>query len=150
MPQDVLERYLVEVRDHFDDHPAALRRLLPQGARALADGTPAVRGGWEPLGLSEVDRRRWPAEQAAAVEAFVHACWEDNLAKARPPQPVGDVFEACVALLGTVVPLLDRWPAGPEADAHLAHRVDSLRPRPARRRTRAARAGAPGPPAVNL
>ncbi|MDX3583660.1 hypothetical protein [Streptomyces europaeiscabiei] len=125
VPPDVLERFLFEVRDHFDDHPAAMRRLLPQGARALADGTLAARVGWEPLGLSEVDWRRWPAEQAAAVEAFVHAWWEDNLAKARPPQPVAGVFEACVALLGTVVPLLDRWPAGPEADAHLARCVDS-------------------------
>ncbi|MFI1003558.1 hypothetical protein ACIP10_20160 [Streptomyces galbus] len=45
VPPEVLDMYLFEVPDHFDDHAAAMRRLLPQGARAMVDG--ALDGfGW--------------------------------------------------------------------------------------------------------
>ncbi|GAA3830289.1 hypothetical protein ACFS5L_13970 [Streptomyces phyllanthi] len=123
VPPDVLEMYVFEVADHFHDHAAVMRRLLPQGARALADGTLGP-VGWRNHGLSEVDWRLWPAEQAAAVEAFVSAWWEEVLATPEPPHPVEDVFQACSAVLGSFAPLLDRWGSGPVADAHLLRCVE--------------------------
>ncbi|MEW2397698.1 hypothetical protein [Streptomyces sp. NPDC046862] len=123
VPPDVLEMYVFEVSDHFDDHAAAMRRLLPQGARAMADGT--LEGvGWREHGLGVVDWRSWPAEQAAAIEAFFHAWWEDVLATPEPPNAVEDVFETCAAVLGSFTPLLDRWKTAPVADAHLLRCVD--------------------------
>jgi hypothetical protein len=123
VPAKVLRMYLFEVHDHFDDHDAAMRRLLPQGARAMADGT--LDGvGWGYHGLSMVDWRGWPAEQAAAVEAFVHAWWEDVLTTPKPAYPVRDVFETCAAIARSITPLLDRWLAGPVADVHLVTCVD--------------------------
>ncbi len=119
VPDDVLGMYLFEVPDHFDDHAAAMRRLLPQGARAMAEGR--LGGvGWGYHGLSRVDWRAWPAEQGAAVEAFVLAWWADVLATPAPAYPVQDVFETCAAILGSVTAVLDRWPAHPVADTHLA------------------------------
>ncbi|WP_406446633.1 hypothetical protein OHB14_47415 [Streptomyces sp. NBC_01613] len=123
VPLDVLRMYLFEVSDHFDDHAAAMRRLLPQGARAMAEGT--LDGvGWGFHGLSRVDWRSWPAEQATAVEAFVRAWWQDVLATPEPPYAVAEVFETCAAIVRSVTPLLDRWHAAPVADVHLARCVD--------------------------
>jgi hypothetical protein len=123
VPVDVLNRYLYEVPGHFDDHTAAMRRLLPQGARALVLGE-LDSVGWGHHGLSGVDWRTWPAEQAAAVEAFVLAWWEDVLTTPEPPYPVKDVFETCAAVLRGVTALLDRWRPGPVADAHLRDCVE--------------------------
>ena len=119
VPPDVLRMYAFEGSDHFDDHTAAMRRLLPQIAHALTDGT--LDGvGWGYLGLSRVAWRSWPAEQAAAVETFLYAWWQDVLTTPDPPYPVHDVFETCAMVLGSLTPLLDRWEPGPVADAHLA------------------------------
>ncbi|MET8446119.1 hypothetical protein [Streptomyces sp. NPDC005209] len=76
----------------WSDHPAVLRRILPQFATALVDGS------IEPLfGPEEAGRcfalghwRRRPAEQAAAVEEFLAAWWVYTLTaadapRARPP-----------------------------------------------------------------
>ncbi|MFC8429343.1 hypothetical protein [Streptomyces sp. NPDC057253] len=123
IPVDVLRMYTFEVSDHFDDHAAAMRRLLPQGARAL------VLGEMEPIGLgfhglAVVDWRAWPAEQSAAVEAFVLAWWQEVLAAPSPPYWIVEIFELCVSILRSVTPLLDRWHASPVADGHLAECVD--------------------------
>lgn len=119
VPLDVVERFVFKVPGHFADHAAVMRRLLPQTAHAMADGTlGGVGRGIH--GLARVSWRTWPAEQASAVEAFVHAWWQDVLATPAPPYPVGDVFETCAMILGTLTPLLDRWEPGPVADAHLA------------------------------
>ncbi|MFC3577295.1 hypothetical protein ACFOZ0_29280 [Streptomyces yaanensis] len=118
VPPDVLRRFVFEVSDHFDDHAASMRRLLPQAARAMADGS--LDGvGWGTHGLSRVDWRSWPAEQANSIEAFVYAWWEDVLTTPEPPYPVHDVFETCATIIGTMTPLLDRWVPHPVADAHL-------------------------------
>jgi hypothetical protein len=123
MPADVLRMWVYEVSDHFDDHAAAMRRLLPQMARAMADGS--LDGiGWGAHGLSRVNWRSWPAEQAAAVDAFVHAWWQDQLTAPEPPYPMEDVFETCASIARTVTPFLDGWVPGPVADGHLAHCVD--------------------------
>lgn len=124
VPVDVVNRYLFEDPGHFDDHPAAMRRLLPQAAHATADGS--LEGiGWGVHGLARVAWRSWPAEQAAAVEAFVLAWWQDVLRTPHPPYPVPDVFETCAMILGTLTPLLDAWEPGPVADAHLARCADA-------------------------
>ncbi|MFJ1810586.1 MULTISPECIES: hypothetical protein [unclassified Streptomyces] len=65
VPVDVVRYYLFEVSDHFTDHPAAMRRLLPQAARAMADGSLGAIGH-SAIGWSRVDRRSWPAGQSAA------------------------------------------------------------------------------------
>lgn len=123
VPPDVLDRYLYEVSNHFHDHAAAMRRLLPQGARAVVDGT-LERFGCGTHGLSVVDWRSWPAEQAAAVESFVNAWWEGVLTMPESPYPIQDVFETCAAILGSMTPLLDRWRSGPVADVHLLSCVE--------------------------
>ncbi|MFE5920335.1 hypothetical protein [Streptomyces sp. NPDC056468] len=119
VPADLVGRFFFKAPGHFEDHAAAVRRLLPQAAHAMAEGT--LDGiGWGHPGLSRVDWRGWPAHQAAAVEAFVHAWWQHVLTAPEPPYPVADVFETCAMILGTVTPLLDRWDSRPVADAHLA------------------------------
>ncbi|WP_406127931.1 hypothetical protein OIE52_12240 [Streptomyces canus] len=123
IPADVLRMYTFEVSDHFDDQAAAMRRLLPQGARAL------VMGEMEPLGigfhgLAVVDWRAWPAEQYAAVEAFVLTWWQDVLAAPEPPYWIVEIFELCASVLRSVTPLLDGWHASPVADTHLVQCVD--------------------------
>ncbi|MFE0253526.1 hypothetical protein [Streptomyces sp. NPDC059010] len=123
IPVDVVRYYLFEVPDHFDDHAAVMRRLLPQGARAMADGSlSSVTVGAH--GLSRVDWRSWPAEQAAAIEAFLHAWWQEALATPEPPYGIDTVFDICATIAGTVTPFLDAWAPGPVADAHLAHCAD--------------------------
>ena len=124
VPVDVVRYYLFEVSDHFDDHAAAMRRLLPQAARAMADGTLGTIG-YGAHGLTRVDWRAWPAEQAAAIEAFLHAWWQDALTTPEPPYAIDDIFDTCATIARTVTPFLDGWVRGPAADAHLAHCADS-------------------------
>lgn len=118
VPADLVRRFVFESPDHFEDHAAVMRRLLPQTAHAMADG--GLDGiGWGRHGLSRVDWRAWPAQQAGAVEAFVLAWWDDTLLNPRPPYPVHDVFETCAMILGDMTPLLDRLREGPAVEAHL-------------------------------
>jgi hypothetical protein len=118
VPLELVGRFVFKHPLHFEDHAAVMRRLLPQCARAMADGSLDGVGWWH-HGLSRVDWRSWPRKQAAAVEAFVLAWWYDALTAPEPPYPVADVFETCGAILRTMTPLLDRWDAHPAADAHL-------------------------------
>ncbi|MFI9807044.1 hypothetical protein ACIHEJ_22235 [Streptomyces sp. NPDC052301] len=124
VPLDVVKMYLCEVSDHFDDQAAAMRRLLPDAARAMADGT--LDGlGWETQALSGAERRSWSAEQVSALEAFVLVWWQEVLTVPEPPYPVEDVFEVCAKILRTMTPLLDRWEPGPVADTHLVGCADT-------------------------
>lgn len=75
--------------------------------------------GWGRHGLSVADWRTWPADQAAAIEAFVLAWWEEVLTVPEPPYPVRCVFETCAMILRGVTPLLERWRPGAVADTHL-------------------------------
>ncbi|WP_260326487.1 hypothetical protein [Streptomyces sp. TLI_185] len=97
-----------------------MRRLLPQAARAVADGSLGVIG-YGAHGLTRVDWRSWPAEQAAAVEAFLHAWWQDAVSKPDPPYGIDDIFDTCATIARTVTPFLDGWGRGTVADAHLVH-----------------------------
>ncbi|MFE2096808.1 hypothetical protein [Streptomyces sp. NPDC059468] len=123
MPVGVVQMYLFEVPGHFDDHAASMRRLLPQAARAMADATLGSIGH-ACHGLSLVDWRSWPAEQAAAIDAFLRAWWQDTLTTAEPVYAVDDIFDTCVTIARSVTPFLDDWPRGPVAGTHLAHCAD--------------------------
>ncbi|MGW2720718.1 hypothetical protein [Streptomyces sp. NPDC001492] len=123
IPLDVVQYYLFEVSDHFDDHPAAMRRLLPQAARAMADGSLGTIG-YGAHGLTRVDWRSWPADQAAAIEAFLHAWWQDALTRPDPPYGIDEIFDTCATIARTVTPFLGGWGRGPVADAHLVHCTD--------------------------
>jgi hypothetical protein len=123
IPVDVVRQYTFQVSGHFDDQNAAMRRLLPQGARALVAGEMGPLGlGFH--GLAVVDWRAWPAEQSAAVERFVLAWWEEIITAPEPPYWIVDIFELCASVLRSGTPLLDRWHTSPVADAHLAQCVD--------------------------
>ncbi|GHI08880.1 hypothetical protein AQI88_11580 [Streptomyces cellostaticus] len=119
LPTGLLRRFVYKVPDHFEDHAAVMRRLLPQCAQAMADGSLGGIGYHGYHGLSRVDWRSWPTEQASAVESFVLAWWDDVLITPDPPCPVQDVFETCASILRTMTPLLDRWEPHPVADTHL-------------------------------
>ncbi|WP_327666755.1 hypothetical protein OHN37_10065 [Streptomyces sp. NBC_00485] len=124
IPVDVVQYYLFEVSDHFDDHAAVMRRLLPQAARAMADGSlGSINYGAH--GLSRVDWRSWPADQAAAIEAFLNAWWRHALTVPELPYGIEDTFETCTTIARTVTPFLDGWGRGPVAGAHLALCADS-------------------------
>ncbi|MCF3130325.1 hypothetical protein [Streptomyces olivochromogenes] len=111
----------------WSDHPAVLRRILPQFATALVDGS------IEPLfGLEEAGRcfalghwRRWPAEQAAAVEEFLAAWWVYTLTAADAPVLGHQVLALSVEASGTLTPWLRTWEtvSGPVADRRLAEAV---------------------------
>jgi hypothetical protein len=123
IPVDVVRYYLYEVPDHFDDHPAVLRRLLPQAARAMADGSLGVIN-YGAHGLTRVDWRSWPSEQAAAIEAFLHDWWQDALTTPDPPHDIDAIFDTCATAARTVLPFLDGWARTPVADVHLARCAD--------------------------
>lgn len=123
VPAKLLNRFLYKGAHHFTDHEAAMRRLLPQCAHAMADGT-LEDDGYAPHGLSQADWRSWPGPQARAVETFVRAWWRAALTTAEPPYPVPDLFETACAILGEVTGPLADWSPGPEADAHLAGCVE--------------------------
>ncbi|MEU6147115.1 hypothetical protein ABZ848_43050 [Streptomyces sp. NPDC047081] len=135
IPVDVVRYYLYEVPDlphsrlrssggtPTDDHAAVMRRLLPQGARAMADGSlGSIAYGAH--GLTRADWRSWPAAQVAAIEAFLYAWWQDALTTPEPPYPIEDIFETCVTIARSVTPFLEGWTGGPAADAHLVHLAD--------------------------
>jgi hypothetical protein len=108
----------------WSDHASVLRRILPQFATAL------VGGRIEPLfGMETVGRafalghwQRWPAEQAAAVEEFLHAWWAHTLTDQEPAVPAYEVLILSAEASGALSPWLDTWEAlaGPAADQHLA------------------------------
>ncbi|MGW6737313.1 hypothetical protein [Streptomyces sp. NPDC055013] len=105
IPEDVWSYFLFEVPDHFDDHTAVTRRLLPQAARAMADGSPhAIGHGGH--GLSRVDWRLWPAEQATAIETFLNAWWQAALKSPEPTYGIDRIFDNCATIAKTVTPLL--------------------------------------------
>ncbi|MFE0346371.1 hypothetical protein [Streptomyces griseoluteus] len=118
VPTELVSRFLYKGSHHFTDHEAAMRRLLPQCAHAMADGT-LEDAGFAPHGLSQADWRSWPGPQPRAVETFVRAWWRAALGTAEPPYTAPDMFETACAILGGVTGPLADWSPGPEADAHL-------------------------------
>ncbi|MFE0137726.1 hypothetical protein ACFWY6_40140 [Streptomyces sp. NPDC059037] len=108
LPDDLLCAFMHEVANHFGDHPAVIRRLLPQFCTWLAAGD--FKGmGYGACGLGLSGWPEWPPEQAAAVREFIDAWWDDFLRRETSPYDVTRVFAYCVDLGGTVTPLLARW-----------------------------------------
>ncbi|MFE7835194.1 hypothetical protein ACFU53_03700 [Streptomyces sp. NPDC057474] len=65
----------------------------------------------------------WPADQAAAIAAFLYAWWEGMLLTPEPPYSLDDVLETSAGIGGSATVFLDRWPVHPVADAHLVNRA---------------------------
>ncbi|MFB7362809.1 hypothetical protein [Streptomyces hydrogenans] len=122
----LLGPFFHEVPSHFPDHPAVVRRLLPEVFARIAAGR-ADDMGYMPTGLGRVAWREWPAEQAAAIAGFLDVWWRETLADPAPPQDVNAVWELSVDFHQAVAPLLDVWAAAPRGgveDRHLADFVD--------------------------
>ncbi|MGV9337823.1 hypothetical protein [Streptomyces sp. NPDC003688] len=107
----------------WNDHGAVLRRILPQFARSLTGGTAehwldAAEAG---RSFARGDWQRWPVQQRAAVEEFLHAWWAHSLTDPAPAIPVHDLLVLCVEASATLTPWLTVWEAvgHDTADRHL-------------------------------
>ncbi|MFJ6011734.1 hypothetical protein [Streptomyces sp. NPDC092952] len=108
----------------WSDHPAVLRRILPQFARGLVAGRAEHFLGPEEIGRS-FDRGRWqgwPKEQAASVAEFLHAWWDHVLTDPAPPVPAHELLVVVTEASGTPTPWLAHWETrtGAVATRHLA------------------------------
>ena len=124
LPADLVRMIAEEAPDHWDDQPAVIRRILPQLAVLLAQGTASP--DLIARGLAAARWSRWPDQQADAVLGFLEAWWIWTLRQDSPPTPAREVFESCVTATSSVTPWLACWDAerGPTADRHLAECAD--------------------------
>ncbi|RPF30422.1 hypothetical protein EDD92_0189 [Streptomyces sp. TLI_185] len=108
----------------WSDHASVLRRILPQFATSLVNGLIEPLFGMETVGRSFAlgHWQQWPAEQAAAVEEFLHAWWAHTLTDPDPAVPAYEVLVLCAEASGALSPWLHTWEAltGAAADQHLA------------------------------
>ncbi|MFE6822054.1 hypothetical protein [Streptomyces sp. NPDC057690] len=95
----------------WSDHPAVLRRILPQFARTLVAGRADPLFGLEEAGdsFARGHWQRWPDEQAAAVSEFLHAWWVQSLTDPDAAVPAHQVFVMCADASGTLDPWLADW-----------------------------------------
>ncbi|MFD5028878.1 hypothetical protein ACFWM0_00395 [Streptomyces sp. NPDC058405] len=108
------------------DSPSVIRRILPQFAAALVGGL-VDDFDIEEAGRA-IARGRWeqgPAEEAAAVQEFLHAWWAHTLADPGPAVPVYLVLALCAEATATLAPWLGTWEAAAHtvADQHLMEAV---------------------------
>ncbi|MFD8010833.1 hypothetical protein [Streptomyces sp. NPDC058955] len=107
---------------------SVLRRILPQFAAALVGGRVDTDADLESVGraFAMADWRNWPAEQTAAVDAFLRAWWEHTLTDPAPAVPAHHVLVVAAEATGTLTPWLAAWEATstPEAARHLAEAID--------------------------
>ncbi|MEU4100222.1 hypothetical protein ACFY8X_14280 [Streptomyces tanashiensis] len=112
----------------WKNNASVLRRILPQFATSLVTGLVEPRFGMERVGFTFAlgEWQEWPAEQAAAVEEFLHAWWAHTLTDPDPLVPAHDLLVLTAEASGTLRPWLDVWEAldDPVADAHLATAAD--------------------------
>ncbi|MFE9044534.1 hypothetical protein ACFY9F_06545 [Streptomyces sp. NPDC012421] len=123
---DLLGSVFHEVPGHFPDHPAVVRRLLPEVFALLAAGRFSGMG-FMSTGLGRVAWREWPPEQASAIEEFLDVWWRETLADPAPVHGLDAVWRLSVDFHQAVAPLLDVWAAAPRGgveDAHLADFVE--------------------------
>ncbi|NWF28579.1 hypothetical protein HW130_20310 [Streptomyces sp. PKU-EA00015] len=76
LPDRALRMYAHEVPDHFDGHPAAMRRILPQVAEQPAARRWTAFNVHDLTGLGRSGPRTRPTEQADAIRAFRDAVWD--------------------------------------------------------------------------
>ncbi|MEY9870809.1 hypothetical protein ABH931_000263 [Streptacidiphilus sp. MAP12-33] len=94
------------------DHPAVLRRILPEFAAALAAG--GVAAFWLAEAGGSVARgrwQRWPVAQAEAVAEFLRAWWWACLVCPEETAPMSEVLAACVEASGEIRSWLVMWDA---------------------------------------
>ncbi|MEU3691809.1 hypothetical protein [Streptomyces narbonensis] len=110
------------------DRASVLRRILPQFARALVDGSVKAVGPLANAGavFAAGGWQEWPAAESEAVWEFLHAWWAHTLAEPRPAVPADVVLEVCTGAVVAVTPWLDVWERQdrPTADRHLAEVLD--------------------------
>ncbi|WP_051844304.1 hypothetical protein [Streptomyces globisporus] len=128
----LLLRFFHKVPDHFADHAATVRRLLPELFALIASGRRSG-VGYAPTGLGRTAWRSWPREQVTAIEGFLDVWWRETLADPAPPCGVGAVWELCVDMHRSLAPVHDVWAAAPRGgteDRHLgdwvAYRIEDL------------------------
>jgi hypothetical protein len=106
---------------------SVLRRILPQFATALTRGLIAPLFGMEEVGRTfyRAKWQQWPAEQAAAVEEFLHAWWAHTLTDPDPAVPAYQVLALNAEASATLSPWLHTWQTQTHltADQHLAEAV---------------------------
>ncbi|MCO5970862.1 hypothetical protein [Actinoallomurus soli] len=111
----------------WTDHPAVLRRILPQFASALVNGSITPWFGMEEAGrcLARGQWQQWPTAQATAVQTFLDAWWAHTLTDPDPAVPAYEVFAANAEASATLTPWLAAWEATrhPVADRHLLQAV---------------------------
>ncbi|MER7936234.1 MULTISPECIES: hypothetical protein [unclassified Streptomyces] len=111
----------------WSDHASVLRRILPQFARVLVEGSTDPYRGPDDAGRSFARGRwqQWPTGQAEAVRDFLHAWWEATLTDPAPAVPASEVLIVITEASGTLTPWLATWErlTGRPADAHLAATV---------------------------
>lgn len=120
LPPGLVRMVAEESPDHWDDQPAVIRRVLPQLAVLLAQGTESP--DLVARGLAAARWSWWPDRQVQAVHGFLEAWWVWTLRQDSPPTPAREVFESCVTASSSVAPWLACWQAerGPTADRHLS------------------------------
>lgn len=108
----------------WGDHASVLRRILPQFAPGLADGSIEPLFDMETAGRSFAlgHWQQWPAQQAASVREFLEAWWTYTLVTPEPAVPGYEVLVLCAEASGALTPWLRLWETstGPVADRHLA------------------------------
>lgn len=111
----------------WDDHPAVLRRILPQLTYSLVKGWIEPIIGMEAVGhsLAFGEWQHWPAEQTAAVREFLHSWWAYSLTTPEVAVPAYEVLTLCAEASGTLTPWLDVWASlsDPVADRRLTETV---------------------------
>ncbi|MFV8133017.1 hypothetical protein [Streptomyces syringium] len=102
---------------------SVLRRILPQFATALTRGLIEPVFGMHEAGLTfhRAEWQQWPAEQAAAVQEFLHAWWARTLTDPDPAVPAYEVLALTAEASGALGPWLHTWETHnhPAADQHL-------------------------------
>lgn len=108
----------------WSDHASVLRRILPQLATALVEGSVEPHDGFEEVGRSFARGhwQQWPTAQAEAVREFLHALWADTLTDPDPAVPAYEVLALTTEASATLTPWLATWETVTDraADSHLA------------------------------
>lgn len=111
----------------WSDHASVLRRILPQLATALVEGSVETLFGAEEVGRSFARGhwQQWPTVQAEAVWGFLHAWWADTLTDPDPAVPACEALALITEASGTLTPWLTAWETLTDhpADDHLAEAV---------------------------
>lgn len=120
LPTDLVRMVAEEEPGHWNDQPAVIRRVLPQLAVLLSQGTASP--DLIARGLAAARWTQWPDEQAQALLGFLKAWWVWTLRQDSPPTTAREVFESCATATSSVSPWLACWEVerGPMAGRHLS------------------------------